>query len=95
MRPIGLWPMFVILASELVRHYRLRIVDQSILFKFSCFLIFVIIVNAGVKLLSLVVALKPFDFMVWLKHFLFTVLSFPIINFSLEYTIFKRDRTKK
>lgn len=95
MRPIGLWPMFILLTSELVRHYRLRIINQSILFKFFCFLLFFITANAGVELLSLVVALKPIDFMVWLKHFLFTVLLFPIVNICLEHTIFRRERTLK
>ncbi|PQM56790.1 MAG: hypothetical protein CML39_02515 [Rhodobacteraceae bacterium] len=95
MRPIGLWPMFILLASELVRHYRLRIVNQSTLVKFFCFLLFFSIINTGVKLLSLVVALKPLDFMIWLKYFLFTVLLFPIVNFCLECTIFRRKQTLK
>ena len=91
-RPLGLWPMFVLLASEFVRSYRLRIKNQRTLIKFFYFLYFFVIINLGVKLFSVLGALKSLDFVVWSKHFLFTMMSFPIINIFLEYTVFRRHR---
>ena len=91
-RPLGLWPMFILIASELVRYYRLKITNQGIVTKLFYFTIFLIFINCGVKFLSLVGILRPLDFSIWLNHFLLTILSFSIVNVILENTIFKHEK---
>ncbi len=95
LRPIGLWPMAVLIATELTRNFRLRIKNQSHLIKFILFVMFFCVVNMGVKVVSLLGALKSLDFVVWLKYFLVTILSFPIVNILLGNTIFRRDKNFK
>ena len=92
LRPLGLWSMLTLIASELVRHYRLDIIKQSILTQSFYFLIYFCLINAGVQLIYVIGVLKSLDFTVWLKYFLVTCIAFPILNLALVRTIFRREK---
>ena len=89
-RPLGLSPIFILLLTEIIRHFHLRFLYQSILFKWFYFFGFLILLNLGTNLLSIIAALTPLDFKVWFNRFLFTILIFPIVNILLEYTVFNQ-----
>ena len=93
LRPLGLWSMLTLIASELVRHYRLDIIKQGTLTQSFYFLIYFCLIIAGVQLIYVIGVLKSLDFTVWLKYFLVTCIAFPILNLALVRIIFRREKT--
>lgn len=94
-RPLGLSPIFVLLLTELIRYSQVKVLNQSILLKWGYFVLFLILLNMGINLISLIAAVPPLDFKVWIRRFLFTILTFPIVNILLEYTVFSQNKRLK
>ena len=94
-RPLGLYPIFFLLLTELIRYTQVKALNQSIFFKWVYFVLFLIFLNVGIILISLIAAVPPLDFKVWIKRFLFTIFTFPIVNILLEYTVFSQYKRQK
>ena len=94
-RPLGLSPIFVLFLTELIRYAQVKVLNQSILLKWVYFVLFLILLNMGINLISLIAAVPPLDFKVWIRRFLFTILTFPIVNILLEYTVFSQNKRLK
>ena len=89
-RPLGLCPIFVLLLTELIRFAQIKVITRSIFLKWGYFFLFLILLNIGINLFSLIAAVPPLEFKVWIKRFLFTIFTFPIVNILLEYTVFSQ-----
>lgn len=94
-RPLGLSPLFILLLTEVIRHSQVKVLNQSILLKWVYFVLFLILLDIGINLFSLVAAVPPLDFKVWIKRFLFTIFTFPIVTILLEYTVFSQYKILK
>ena len=94
-RPLGLSPIFVLFLTELIRYAQLKVLNQSILLNWVYFVLFLILLDIGINLFSLIAVVPPLDFKVWIKRFLLTIFTFPIVNILLVHTVFSQYKRLK
>ena len=92
-RPLGLWPLLILLGSLSIKLIITKISVDSFFLKVIYFIIFLITIDTFIFLTSLIGLTEELDFNIWFTRFLFSILSFPIIVYLLEILLFK-DKKK-
>ena len=88
-RPLGLWPIFVIISSLIIRYMMTKISLDNYYLKLFYFVIFLFSIDTFIFMTSLIGLTEQLDFETWFSRFTFTVLFFPIIFYLLENFLFK------
>lgn len=83
-RPLGLWPILIIVSYFLIKSIMTKVSIENFFFKILYFILFLIVIDTCVYLTSLVGLTEQLDFNVWIYRFIFTILAFTIIVFLLE-----------
>ena len=92
-RPLGLWPILILLGSLSIKLIITKISFDSFLFKVIYFILFLITIDTLIFMTSLIGLTEELDFNIWFTRFIFTILSFPLIIYLLEILLFK-DKKK-
>ena len=92
-RPLGLWPLLILLGSLSIKLIITKISFDSFLFKVIYFILFLITIDTLIFMTSLIGLTEELDFNIWFTRFIFSILSFPLIVFLLEILLFK-DKKK-
>ena len=92
-RPLGLWPILILLGSLSIKLILTKISFDSFLFKVIYFILFLITIDTLIFMTSLIGLTEELDFNIWFTRFIFTILSFPLIVYLLEILLFK-DKKK-
>ena len=92
-RPLGLWPILILLGSLSIKLIITKISFDSFLFKVIYFILFLITIDTLIFITSLIGLTEELDFNIWFTRFIFTILSFPLIVYLLEILLFK-DKKK-
>ena len=93
-RPLGLWPIFTLIAAEILKTNYSKIKQCGLILKTIFFIFFLSAINAGVKLIAVIGIIKPENFWIWISHFTVTIVAFPFMNLFLELTILKKTRVQ-
>ena len=88
-RPLGLWPILILIGFYLVKYITSKISLDNFYLKIICFIVFLFSIDACIFITSLMGLTEQLDFDIWLDRFIFTVLFFPIIFCLLENFLFK------
>ena len=91
-RPLGLWPILILLGSLSMKLILTKISFDSFLFKVIYFILFLITIDTLIFMTSLIGLTEELDFNIWFTRFIFTILSFPLIVYLLEILLFKDKR---
>ena len=92
-RPLGLWPILILLGSLSIKLILTKISFDSFFFKVIYFILFLITIDTLIFMTSLIGLTEELDFNIWFTRFIFTILSFPLIVYLLEILLFK-DKKK-
>ena len=92
-RPLGLWPILILLGSLSIKLILTKISFDSLFFKVIYFILFLITIDTLIFMTSLIGLTEELDFNIWFTRFIFTILSFPLIVYLLEILLFK-DKKK-
>ena len=92
-RPLGLWPLLIMLGSLLIKLILTKISVDSLFLKVIYFILFLIIIDSFIFIISLIGLTEELDFNIWFTRFIFSILSFPLIIYLLETLLFK-DKKK-
>ena len=92
-RPLGLWPLLILLGSLSIKLIITKISADSFFLKVIYFILFLITIDTFIFITSLIGLTEELDFNIWLTRFLFSILSFPLIVYLLEILLFK-DKKK-
>ncbi len=91
-RPIGLWPIFIMIGSLSIKYMMTKISLDNYFLKIIYFIIFLLCIDACFLISSLVGLTDKLDFNIWLNRLIFTVLFFPVIFHLLENLLFKDSK---
>ena len=92
-RPLGLWPLLILLGSLSIKIIITKISVDSFFSKMIFFILFLITIDTFIFLTSLVGLTEGLDFNIWFTRFIFSILSFPLVVYLLEILLFK-DKKK-
>ena len=92
-RPLGLWPLLILLGSLSIKLIITKISVDSFFLKLIYFILFLIIMDTFIFITSLIGLTEKLDFNIWFSRFIFSILSFPLILYLLEILLFK-DKKK-
>ena len=92
-RPLGLWPILILLGSLSIKLIITKISFDSFLFKVIYFILFLITIDTLIFMTSLIGLTEELDFNIWFTRFIFSILSFPLVVYLLEILLFK-DKKK-
>ena len=92
-RPLGLWPLLILLGSLSIKLVITKISVDSFFLKLIYFILFLIIIDTFIFITSLIGLTEELDFNIWFTRFIFSILSFPLIVYLLEILLFK-DKKK-
>ena len=92
-RPLGLWPLLILLGSLSIKLIMTKISVDSFFLKVIYFILFLITIDTFIFITSLIGLTEELDFNIWFTRFIFTILSFPLIVYLLEILLFK-DKKK-
>ena len=92
-RPLGLWPLLILLGSLSIKIIITKISVDSFFSKMIFFILFLITIDTFIFLTSLVGLTEGLDFNIWFTRFIFSILSFPLVFYLLEILLFK-DKKK-
>ena len=92
-RPLGLWPLLILLGSLSIKLILTKISVDSFFLKVIYFILFLITIDTFIFITSLLGLTEELDFNIWFTRFIFTILSFPLIVYLLEILLFK-DKKK-
>ena len=92
-RPLGLWPILILLGSLSIKFILTKISVDSFFLKVIYFILFLITIDTLIFMTSLIGLTEELDFNIWFTRFIFTILSFPLIVYLLEILLFK-DKKK-
>ena len=92
-RPLGLWPLLILLGSLSIKIIITKISVNSFFSKMIFFILFLITIDTFIYLTSLIGLTEELDFNIWFTRFIFSILSFPLIVYLLEILLFK-DKKK-
>ena len=92
-RPLGLWPLLILLGSLSIKLILTKISVDSFFLKVIYFILFLITIDTFIFITSLIGLTEELDFNIWFTRFIFSILSFPLIVYLLEIFLFK-DKKK-
>ena len=92
-RPLGLWPILILLGSLSIKLILTKISFDSFFFKVIYFILFLITIDTLIFMTSLIGLTEELDFNIWFTRFIFSILSFPLVVYLLEILLFK-DKKK-
>ena len=92
-RPLGLWPLLILLGSLSIKLIMTKISVDSFFLKVIYFILFLITIDTFIFITSLIGLTEKLDFNIWFTRFIFSILSFPLIVYLLEILLFK-DKKK-
>ena len=92
-RPLGLWPLLILLGSLSIKLIMTKISVDSFFLKVIYFILFLITIDTFIFITSLIGLTDELDFNIWFTRFIFSILSFPLIVYLLEILLFK-DKKK-
>ena len=92
-RPLGLWPLLILLGSLSIKIIITKISVDSFFLKVIYFILFLLTLDTFIFITSLIGLTEEFDFNIWINRFVFSILSFPLIVYLLEIFMF-RDKKK-
>ena len=92
-RPLGLWPLLILLGSLSIKIIITKISVDSFFSKMMFFIFFLITIDTFIYLTSLIGLTEELDFNIWFTRFIFSILSFPLVVYLLEILLFK-DKKK-
>ena len=92
-RPLGLWPLLILLGSLSIKLFINKISVDSFFLKVIYFILFLITIDTFIFVTSLIGLTEELDFNIWFTRFIFSILSFPLIVYLLEILLFK-DKKK-
>ena len=92
-RPLGLWPLLILLGSLSIKLIITKISVDSFFLKVIYFILFLITIDTFIFITSLIGLTEELDFNIWFTRFIFSILSFPLIVYLLEILLFK-DKKK-
>ena len=92
-RPLGLWPLLILLGSLSIKLILTKISVDSFFLKVIYFILFLITIDTFIFVTSLIGLTEELDFNIWFTRFIFSILSFPLIVYLLEILLFK-DKKK-
>ena len=92
-RPLGLWPLLILLSSLSIKLIITKISVDSFFLKVIYFILFLITIDTFIFIISLIGLTEELDFNIWFTRFIFSILSFPLIVYLLEILLFK-DKKK-
>ena len=88
-RPLGLWPIFILVGSYLIKYMMSKISIDNYYLKIIYFIVFLSCIDTCIFITSLIGLTEQLDFDIWFTRLVFTVLFFPIIFYLLENLLFK------
>ena len=94
-RPLGLWPLLIMLGSLLIKLILTKISVDSLFLKVIYFILFLITIDTFIFIISLIGLTEELDFNIWFSRFIFSILSFPLIVYLLEILLFKDKKKSK
>ena len=92
-RPLGLWPLLILLGSLSIKLILTKISVDSFFLKVIYFILFLITIDTLIFMTSLIGLTEELDFNIWFTRFIFSILSFPLVVYLLEILLFK-DKKK-
>ena len=92
-RPLGLWPLLILLGSLSIKFIITNISVDSFFLKVIYFILFLLTLDTFIFVTSLIGLTEELDFNIWMNRFVFSILSFPLIVYLLEILLFK-DKKK-
>ena len=87
-RPLGLWPILILLGSLSIKLIITKISVDSFFLKVIYFILFLITIDTFIFITSLIGLTEELDFNIWFTRFIFSILSFPLIVYLLEILLF-------
>jgi len=88
-RPLGLWPIFILVGSYLIKYMMSKISIDNYYLKIIYFIVFLSCIDTCIFITSIIGLTEQLDFDIWFTRLVFTVLFFPIIFYLLENLLFK------
>ena len=88
-RPLGLWPLLILLSSLSIKLIITKISVDSFFLKVIYFILFLITIDTFIFITSLIGLTEELGFNIWIDRFVFSILSFPLIVYLLEILLFK------
>ena len=92
-RPLGLWPLLILLGCLSIKFIITKISVDSFFLKLIYFILFLLTIDTLIFITSLIGLTEELDFNIWINRFAFSILSFPIIIYLLDILLFK-DKKK-
>jgi len=92
-RPLGLWPLLILLGTLSIKFLITKISVESFFLKMIYFISFLLTIDTFIFITSLIGLTEKLDFNIWINRFVFSILSFPIIVYLLEILLFN-DKKK-
>ena len=88
-RPLGLWPLLIMLGSFSIKLILTKISVDSFFLKVIYFILFLLTLDTFIFITSLIGLTEELGFNIWIDRFVFSILSFPLIVYLLEILLFK------
>ena len=92
-RPLGLWPLLILLGSLSIKFIITKISVDSFFLKVIYFILFLFTLDTIIFITSLIGLTEELNFNIWINRFVLSILSFPLIVYLLEILLFK-DKKK-
>ena len=92
-RPLGLWPLLILLGTLSIKFLITKISVESFFLKMIYFISFLLTIDTFIFITSLIGLTEKLDFNIWINRFVFSILSFPLIVYLLEILLFN-DKKK-
>ena len=92
-RPLGLWPLLILLGSLSIKFIITKISVDSFFLKVIYFILFLLTLDTLIFITSLIGLTEELNFNIWINRFVLSILSFPLIVYLLEILLFK-DKKK-
>ena len=92
-RPLGLWPLLILLGTLSIKFLITKISVESFFLKMIYFISFLLTIDTFIFITSLIGLTEKLDFDIWINRFVFSIVSFPLIVYLLEILLFN-DKKK-
>ena len=92
-RPLGLWPLLILLGTLSIKFLITKISVESFFLKMIYFISFLLTIDTFIFITSLIGLTEKLDFNIWINRFVFSIVSFPLIVYLLEILLFN-DKKK-
>ena len=88
-RPLGLWPIFVLIGAILIKFMMTKISLERFFLKCIYFTLFLFGIDTCIYITSLIGLTEQLDFMIWINRFIFSILAFPLVILLLDILFFR------